>query len=94
MAKRLNVKQVESELRLILLGADGGEIDDGLQLPATLTVEAIQRVYYAIISRWFPQNRGETNLGRMAYFDSWASVEKLAAFIVSERKRLDAKGEA
>lgn len=92
--KRLNAKQVEAELRLIFLGADGDYLDETVTIPSAIQVDATQRSYYAILSRWFPGDRAETRIGDFGWLNNWESIQSLAAFIVAERKRLDAKGEA
>jgi len=91
-AKRLNVKQVEAELRLIFLGADGDYLDERGTILSAIQADSIQRAYYAILSHWFPGDRIETRIGDFCWLDNWESIQSLAAFIVAERKRLDAKG--
>ena len=97
-AKRLNVKQVEAELRLIACGADGAPFEpDGeyTRSLAGMNLDNLARFACAIVSHYFPNDDADDLLFlRLTCFECWESYETLAAEIVKERKRLDARGVA
>lgn len=95
--KRLNVKQVEAELRLIACGAVSGPFvtDYGpFTTLLTMNLDCLSRFASAIVENYFENDDSDDLLFlRMTYCECWESYETLAAEIVKERKRLDAKGQ-